>query len=381
MNNINLKNLDKILKETVSNISESKGQICEIAENARKECNNIENEFEAIKEELEEVFKNIEIYETNLKKSKTMLMNANKNYDQYSQKSMEEIYIKTDKLRVDLAVETQREQMLLKMRKNLELRLKLSRETAEKAENLVSHIGVAMDFLKGDLSNLSSQVSYINNKHLLAIKVLESQEQDRKKISREIHDGIAQTMSNVIIKAEVCNRLADVDIVKTKNELNNLKILTREALQDVRRIIYDLRPMSLDDLGIIPTLERHIKKISTENNIIITFNIKGNIRKLQSFIDVALFRITQEALNNVIKHANAKRVEINLIFSDKYIELFIKDDGKGFDYENINTNINSDSGYGISGMKERINLLGGDFKIKSQTNEGTTCRVRVEIET
>lgn len=379
MNSINLGNLDRILKETVASISASKEQICEIAENARKECANLEVEFKAIKDELSKVFGNIEFYEIQLKKSKSKLMNTNKNYDKYSEEKMKETYLLADKFRVNLAVEKEREQMLFKMRNDLELRLKISKETVEKAESLVSHVGVAMDFLNGDLSSLSTQVEDINNKHLIAVKVLESQEQDRKKISREIHDSIAQTMSNVVIKAEVCNRLVSVDIDKTKYELNNLKLLTRGALQDVRRIIYDLRPMSLDDLGIAPTLERHLKKISEENNLTISFDIKGDTHKLEDIIDVALFRVAQEALNNIIKHAQAKKVQVNLIFSDKYVELFIKDDGKGFDSEKANNSLNLNSGYGICGMRERINLLGGDFVIKSEINKGTLCRARVEI--
>lgn len=379
MNSINIGNLDKILKETVASISASKEKICEIAENARKECLNLEVEYKDIKEELAKVFENIEFYEIQLKRSKSKLMNANQNYDKYSEEKMKEIYLLADKFRVSLAVEKEREQMLFKMRKDLELRLRMSKETVEKAESLVSHVGVAMDFLNGDLTSLSTQIEDINNKHLMAVRVLESQEQDRKKISREIHDSIAQTMSNVVIKAEVCNRLLSVDIDKTKYELNNLKSLTRKALQDVRRIIYDLRPMSLDDLGIAPTLERHLKKISEENDLIIDFDIKGITCKLENIVDVALFRIAQETLNNIIKHAKAKRVQVNLIFSDKYVELFIKDDGKGFDSEKTNNGLNINSEYGIRGMRERINLLGGDFVIKSEINKGTTCRVRVEI--
>lgn len=379
MNNMNLKRLDKILKKTVDNILASKEEICDIAENARKESANLEKEYKAIKEELATIFNNIQLYENNLKKSKAKLMNINKNYDKYSEESMKEIYLTTDKLRVDLAVEKEREQMVLKMRNDLEIRLKASKETVEKAENLVNHVGIAMDFLNGNLSFLSSQLEDINNKHLLAIKVLESQEQDRKKIAREIHDGIAQTMSNVVIKAEVCNKLATLDIDKTKEELKNLKELTRQSLQDVRRIIYDLRPMSLDDLGIVPTLERYIEKIKEETDLEITFNVKGNVKKLENFINVALFRVAQETLNNTIKHAEAKKVQINLIFSDKYIELFIKDDGKGFKYEKIRKNLSIDSGYGISGMEERVKLLGGDFTIKSEIDKGTFCRTRIEI--
>lgn len=380
MGNINLANLDKIFKKTIASISESKEQISEIAENARKECINLEKDYNNIKEELKIVFKNISSYERNLKMSREKLMEANKNYNKYSEDEKESIYLITDKLRVDLAVEREREQMLIKMRTDLEFRLKLSKETVEKAESLVNRVGVVMDFLDSDLSDLSNQLEDINNKHLLAIRVLESQERDRKKLSHEIHDSIAQTISNIVIKSELCNKLVDIDSNRAKAELKNLKAMSREALQEVRTIIYNLRPMSLDDLGIIPTLDRHIKKIIEGNKLNIVFTVTGNERPLQTFINVALFRVTQECLNNIIKHSYAKNVKISLHFSDKYVELFIKDDGVGFDCDSINCDLNTDSKYGIAGMKERLKLLNGNFTIKSQINKGTTCVAKLEIQ-
>jgi two-component system sensor histidine kinase DegS len=377
MSEFNLENLDNILKETVKSISQGKSQMRDIAENARKECVYIEKEYQNVKEELEKVFQNIKDYEINLKKCKQNLMKINKNYNEYSQEEMRNIYLETDKYRVDLALENQREQMLINMRNDLEKRLKNAKLTLEKAENLVNHVGVAMDFLSGNLDNLSTHLEGMNNKNRLAIKVLESQEQDRKKIAREIHDGIAQTMSNVVLKAELCNKLCDIDNQRTKDELNNLKLLTRGALEEVRGIIYDLRPMSLDDLGIVSTLDRYIKKFSEENNFVIEYNVKGHVVELDNVIRIALFRVTQEALNNVVKHSQAKLVQINLNFSKEYVELFIKDDGKGFDMNNVK--VTENSGYGICGMEERISLLNGKFIIKSQIGKGTMCMVRVKI--
>lgn len=377
MSEINLANLDSILKQTINSISQGKNQMCDIAENSRKECLYIEKEFKNVKEELEKVFNNIKDYEIKLKKSKQNLMKINKDYNIYSQEEMRNIYLETDRYRVDLALENQREQMLINMRNDLEKRLKNAKETLIKAENLVNHVGVAMDFLSGNLDNLSTHIEDINNKNLLAIRVLESQEQDRKKIAREIHDGIAQTMSNVVLKAELCNKLSDIDSQRTKDELNNLKALTRNALEEVRGIIFDLRPMSLDDLGIVSTLERYIKKVSEESHLNIEFNVKGCVSELENVIRIALFRIVQESLNNVIKHSEATIVQIDLVFSQEYVELFIKDDGKGFDTENIV--ISENSGYGICGMKERISLLNGKFIIKSQKDRGTICMARVKI--
>jgi two-component system sensor histidine kinase DegS len=378
MSELNLDNLDNILKQTVKSISQGKSQMCDIAENSRKECLYIEREYQNVKEELEKVFKNVREYEINLKKSKQNLVKINKDYDIYSQEEMRNIYLEADRYRVDLALENQREQMLINMRNDLEKRLKNAKETLIKAESLVNHVGVAMDFLSGNLDNLSTHIEGINNKNKLAIKVLESQEQDRKKVAREIHDGIAQTMSNVVLKAELCNKLCDIDNQRAKVELNNLKGLTRNALEEVRGIIYDLRPMSLDDLGIVSTLDRYIKKFSDESKLKIDFSVKGAVVELENVIRIALFRVAQEALNNVVKHSQASSVQISLNFAEEYVELFIKDNGNGFDVNSVK--ITENSGYGICGMKERISLLNGDFIIKSQIDRGTVCMVRVKFD-
>ncbi|HAA38204.1 MAG TPA: hypothetical protein DCE00_04970 [Firmicutes bacterium] len=138
--------------------------------------------------------------------------------------------------------------------------------------------------------------------------------------------------------------------------------------------------MSLDDLGIIPTLERYISKINEEHDIMIKFITKGTPCFLPSIISLTLFRLAQEALNNILKHAHATEATVKLSFLEEYIELFISDNGRGFDVEEVHKKIRDDgSGFGLSSMKERTELLDGEFSIRSEPNQGTRYYIRIPL--
>lgn len=372
--------LDKILKRTIDSIEQSKNEIYDIAEHAQQEYQQLQQELNELKTQISNTIDLVESFEKALKKSRLELMQVNKNFEKYSQEEMKEIYAKADQLRISLAVEKEREQMLIQKRNELEVRLKRSAKTVEKAENLINHVAIAMNFLTGDLKDISNQIEDLQEKKSLGIKILRAQENERQRVAREIHDGPAQSMSNVVLKSELCIKLLDRDLDKARQELINLKEMVRISIQDVRRIIYDLRPMSLDDLGIIPTLERYISKINEEHDIMIKFITKGTPCFLPSIISLTLFRLAQEALNNILKHAHATEATVKLSFLEEYIELFISDNGRGFDVEEVHKKIRDDgSGFGLSSMKERTELLDGEFSIRSEPNQGTRYYIRIPL--
>lgn len=380
MPQVNMDQLDKILRRTIDNIEQSKNEIYDIAEHAQQEYHKLEKELTELKEQIISTIELVDSFEKSLKKSKLELMQINKNFDKYSQEEMKAIYSKADQLRIDLAVEKEREQMLIQRRNDLEIRLKHSAKTVEKAESLINHVAVAMNFLTGDLKNISNQIEDLQEKKTLGIKILKAQEKERQRVAREIHDGPAQSMSNVVLKSEYCIKVLDRDIEKARQELVNLKEMVRISIQDVRRIIYDLRPMSLDDLGIIPTLERHISKIVDNNHLIIKFTTSGNPCVLPSIVSLTIFRLAQEALNNILKHSNATEANVKLSFLEDNIELFISDNGEGFDISEVHKKIKDDgSGFGLSSMKERTQLLDGEFVIRSEPNQGTRYYIRIPL--
>jgi len=191
----------------------------DIAENARNECVRLEKELEELKRRTSEIIKSVETLEVALYESKKRLMHVSRNYDKYSEEELREAYENADNIRVELAIKREREQYYIKRRNELEMRLKEAYKTVEKADNLISQIGISLSYLTGDLENVSLQIEDMKQKRLLGIRIIKAQEEERQRVAREIHDGPAQSMSNIVLKAEICERLVDSDPEKAKMSL------------------------------------------------------------------------------------------------------------------------------------------------------------------
>jgi len=371
--------LEKIVKKTIDAIDNCKTELYDFAESARKECKCLESELQALQLQIHEHTKKVEELEALLKESKRKLAYTSQNYYRYSQEELRQAYEKADNLRIELAVKREQEQYLYKRRNELETRIKESRKAIEKADRLISQVGVVFDYLTGDLKEISLQLEDMRQKQMLGLRIIKAQEEERQRIARDIHDGPAQSMSNVVLKAEVCERLISIDITKAKEELKLLKSIVRSSLQDVRKIIYNLRPMALDDLGLIPTLERYLATFEDETGIAVVFNKIGNESNIKPSISLAVFRIVQEAVNNIHKHANAKNAIVNIEFLNDNLKLYIFDDGIGFDINKVNNKIHEDGsgGFGLYSMRERVELLNGTIAINSQPGKGT--RISIDI--
>lgn len=377
---INVAQLDKIIKKTIQAINESKSEIYEIAEISRRECKRLEDELIELQEQVKQLISEIEVLEVALKESKRLLMLMNKNFEQHTEEELKEAYEKADNLRVELAVKREMEKYLIKRRNELEIRIKDAIKTVQKADKLITQVGAALGYLTGDLQEVSLQLEGLQHKQLLGLKIIKAQEEERQRVARDIHDGPAQMMSNVVLKAEICERLIDSDPEQARMELQNLKKIVRDSLQDVRKIIYNLRPMSLDDLGLVPTLQRYVLTFQEETGISVSFITKGSQPELKPVISLTVFRIVQEALNNVVKHAKANTVVMQLEFLEDSLRLFVYDDGVGFDTARLKErNEDISSGFGLVSMKERIELLGGDMRISSEPGKGTRLNIIIPL--
>jgi|LSQX01.3.fsa_nt_gb two-component system sensor histidine kinase DegS len=375
---IDIKQLDQIIKRTIQAINNSKSDIYEIAENSRRECKRLEDELTSLKDQVKQLIAEVEVLEVALKDSKRRLMLINKNFPHYSQEELKEAYEKADNLRVDLAVKRELEQYFIRQRNDLEIRIKDSIKTVQRADNLITQVSAALSYLTGDLQEVSLQLEGLQHKQLLGLKIIKAQEEERQRVARDIHDGPAQLMSNVVLKAEICERMIDIDLDKARDELKNLKKVVRESLQDVRKIIYDLRPMSLDDLGLIPTLQRYVLTYQEEYGVSVSFDVVGAQPDLKSVISLTVFRIVQEALSNISKHAKADNVVIHLEFAQKNLKLYIYDDGLGFDTAKLNERHEDiSSGFGLVSMRERVELLDGEMNISSEPGKGTRINIMI----
>ncbi len=205
---------------------------------------------------------------------------------------------------------------------------------------------------------------------LSALEVHRAVEAERLRIARDLHDGPAQVLSNLVLEAEILERLLTRDPALLQSELQGFKNSVKNAVNDVRRFMFDLRPDSLDDLGLVATLRRFTTEWQQRTGITCRFNLTGEDLRLPPAREEALFRIVQEALNNVRRHAGARSVEVNLDIRRDGVRLRIRDDGRGFDAE-AGRDPAGPPKLGVVGMQERAAAVGGRLAVRSRPGSGT----------
>lgn len=220
-----------------------------------------------------------------------------------------------------------------------------------------------------------------NHKELqrLMTRVAATQEEERRRFSRDLHDGIIQNLSGILFSLSFLENALDPEEKSANKEIEKLKNIVEETITDLRKIIYDLRPTILDSLGLVPTLEKHLARFSQLTNIETVYEAKVE-KRLPGAVETALFRLAQESLNNINKHANASRVSLDIRYADNKVIMAVKDNGGGFSVEKTKSKLSQDSGFGLSGMRERVQSLDGDVEIKSVPGEGTVVNVTIPLE-
>lgn len=230
----------------------------------------------------------------------------------------------------------------------------------------------------------SSKNSKVGNdemdNEIYRLKLLETQENERQRISRELHDSTVQNLTSLVHKTELCSKLIEMDPIRCKLELTMMSRTLREIINDTRQMIYNLRPMSFDDIGLHITIERALDKIQNNQAMNISFSVVGEPYDIKPVIGITLLRIIQEACNNAIKYAEASLISVKMEYGEDEIVISIEDDGKGFDTEGLDVEKRNDnSGFGLSMMKERVYLLSGNIQITSKVNAGTKIKVSVPM--
>ncbi len=206
-------------------------------------------------------------------------------------------------------------------------------------------------------------------------KLISAQEEERHRIGRELHDETSQTLAHLIIVSEVIARTTSDE--KTRHQLYQIKELTTKALEDIRRIILDLRPRLLDEYGLAAAIHHYAQERLSPRGITFNMETRGQERRLPYHAEINLFRIAQEAINNIVRHAHATHVDIHLSWEEDQIFLSIADNGCGFDPEEVMSNARGERGLGLLGMRERASLFGGTLIIQSAPGHGTVITVQV----
>ncbi len=214
----------------------------------------------------------------------------------------------------------------------------------------------------------------------LSALVLNAQEDERKRVARELHDDTSGALARVLLNIEVCEDLLPEGLPEIREKMRATRNLAEQTLENVRKVIFDLRPTLLDDLGLIPAVRWYAKNNLEPIGIQVRFEGNDNLGRASAVIETAMFRIAQEAIMNIIRHADAKNTLIQLMRAESRWVLIVQDDGRGFDMDVATREATVDHRWGLLGIRERVAALGGTFEIQSREGEGTTLRVEIPVE-
>jgi len=257
----------------------------------------------------------------------------------------------------DSALDAQ--QRLLVMRGQLE-KLKAEKSQLERLHSMLNRVqnnpGGGSDAPVGSSKGTLASVEMLVN----------AQETERQRLSRQMHDGPAQALSNFILQTEIAMRLFDVDANQARDELSSLKASAMGTFQKVRNFIFELRPMMLDDLGFVPTVRKYTETFKEQSNLDVNITVTGNERRLEPYLEVMLFRALQELLGNSARHSQATQVKVLIDMGEERIRVSIDDNGKGFDPETVQQG----PSLGLKLIRERSEMLGGSFEIDAAVGRG-----------
>lgn len=291
------------------------------------------------------------------------------NIDKYSKAEIKNFYTTAQEVQLRLQM----------MRGQIE-QLQVRQVSLRARQTQLSELVATLDDLVGATGGIGSGAAAPDSVEDTLANIIQAQEKERLRISLQMHDGPAQSMSNLVLRAEICQRLMERDPEQARSELSSLKTAINTTLQDTRKFIFDLRPMTLDDLGLVPTLRRFATQFGEKNNLEVNLMVQSMESRLPSHYEVTIFRFIQEALNNVSKHAKANQANVLLDASGGTLQIVVEDDGGGFAVAETLANPNNRRNMGITNMRQQAEvLLRGEFGIESQFGRGTRVAAAVPL--
>ena len=198
---------------------------------------------------------------------------------------------------------------------------------------------------------------------------VEAQEEERARISRELHDETAQILSAFSLELAALQNRLDEPAERLAPNLERLQTLSKDMSQGIYRLVHDLRPAQLDDLGLVAAIQNLIGDECCKMSLDVSLHVSGASQRISPQVETVLYRVAQAALTNVSRHAQTLRAEVQICFEEHQVVMQVKDQGIGFD---PNTDFIAPRGWGLAGMEERIAAVGGKFRIRSKPQHGTT---------
>ena len=333
--------------------------------NATRISEELEHEISQAKRQLKEIDLALEQSKGDVEKLTQRNATINAHLQQI-QSQVEPVSPRDTRVAYDAALDSQ--QRLVVMRSQLE-KLASDRTHLENLLKVLNKLNSASQVAGPEAKDGRSQQASIEI-------MTQAQESERQRLSRQMHDGPAQALSNFILQTEIALRLFEVDQDQARQELNALKDAASTTFQKIRDFIFDLRPMMLDDLGLVPTIKRYADYLAEKSGIEINVAVSGSERRLDSTLEVVVFRATQELLSSSALHAQASNIKVQLDLGDRLVRATVEDNGRGFD----SPDIPPEAELTIKAIRERMDMLGGSFEMDSSVGKGARFSFQVPSE-
>jgi len=226
--------------------------------------------------------------------------------------------------------------------------------------------------IRGSLASLQEERMALLQEQFA--QVTAAQEEERQRIARELHDGLVPVLASLSIRLHTLGKRLENEEHPLAGEIKELAEQAQASSRDIRRLVHDLRPVALDELGLVPALREHLAHCEREHGL--AFELAADVpERLPASVETTLFRIVQEAVNNVLQHAQAQHVRVTLLRGDDHVRLEIADDGRGFEAQLPR----SGRHLGLWSMRERVEHLGGEFEVRSTPGQGTRVMAVVPL--
>jgi two-component system sensor histidine kinase UhpB len=231
--------------------------------------------------------------------------------------------------------------------------------------------------LRRTLDQMAQRIQgYQNGMHDYIAAMTQGQEEERKRLARELHDETVQALIALGQRVEMAQKALSANPQRAAERIGQVRRMVAEILEGVRRLNRDLRPVYLEDLGFIPALEMLAGPAGLPG-LDVDFSVVGSVRRLPPDLELAAYRIVQEALHNVVQHARATHVAVVVRFEADHLILLVRDDGGGFEVPSLPDALARQGHFGLMGMQERAMLYGGRLTIRSEPGSGTEISVRL----
>ncbi|MCC3379469.1 sensor histidine kinase [Paenibacillus farraposensis] len=370
--------IDRVIKNAIQVMENSKYQMFEILDTAQTELVTLNQELQSVLKETAETIERVDQLEMNYRRSRIRLTEVSRDFVRYSEEDIKQAYEKATQLQLDVMIFREKEMYLKARRDDLQKRAKSVEASVERAETIGSQMGVVLEYLSGELGHVTRIIESAKNRQLIGLKIILAQEEERKRISREIHDGPAQLLAHLVLRTEIVERMiAKQEFKMVQDEIVDLKKQVRSSLEEMRKVIFNLRPMALDDLGLIPTLRKYVQDYEEKTKIRALFETRGKEHRLSSAMEAAIYRLIQEALTNAAKHAYPTYVLVEITYQAQLVKIVVQDNGLGFNPELFQQKSKDHGHFGLIGMRERVELLEGRMEIESAENQGTKIVIHI----